>query len=370
MTQNTTLSERLEPCPFCGGAAKLIKDTYGCHLPDEYPEGGRSWVVCPHLGCKSGHKFNTASQAVSAWNRRAPIAPAEPVATDDPLLVSYELLKDREGELISIGMQLEAALRVAREYVRDASALRQKASDDLKTIDEALRKKPHATPAQPSTVTAIKDKDIPALLKAAIVRLERYDAPSRPAMLDLASHLRGVLEIPHEAEEAVRRCASIDSNGYIAEKSAVIAALRAGAINTPPAPSPVTPSRIEMEAEVYREMHALATKTLGYECILTALEDLARLKEAASPVTGALEDGGSTADPQRWVTMDRQGMIETFRGWADVLMVIHDSKVTTTAQSERDKAFWRADALYEAAAEIEEGAFDPVRPVAAQKAEG
>lgn len=84
-------------------------------------------------------------------------------------------------------------------------------------------------------MTQIKNGDLPASLRAAIVALERYDAPSRPAMLQLAAHLRGVLEMPHEAEEAVRRCASLDSNGYITEKAAVIAVLRALHIFSPPA---------------------------------------------------------------------------------------------------------------------------------------
>jgi hypothetical protein len=95
------------------------------------------------------------------------------------------------------------------------------------------------TEARNTPVETVADADIPALLRSAIHALERYDAPSRPAMLQLAAHLRGVLEYPADAEEAVRRCASLDANGYIAEKAAIIAALRARRVvahPTPPAP--------------------------------------------------------------------------------------------------------------------------------------
>lgn len=39
----------------------------------------------------------------------------------------------------------------------------------------------------------------------------------------------------------------------------------------------------ELQARVYREMHELATEHLGYECILTALEDLDRLRGDPKP---------------------------------------------------------------------------------------
>lgn len=83
----------------------------------------------------------------------------------------------------------------------------------------------------------INDAVIPALLRNAIFALERYQAPSRTAMLQLASHLRGVLEYPGDFEDAVRQCASLDANGYIAEKAAIIAALRACRVARDPPPS-------------------------------------------------------------------------------------------------------------------------------------
>lgn len=110
MTDNPNLKPEdralieLKPCPFCGHKPKLIKDTYGCHLPDEYPEGGRTWIVCPNPNCTSGYKFNAQADAAVAWNtraegRRSPggdgeaLAPGEGWARDwltDALAKAYE----------------------------------------------------------------------------------------------------------------------------------------------------------------------------------------------------------------------------------------------------------------------------------------
>lgn len=65
--------------------------------------------------------------------------------------------------------------------------------------------------------------------------------------------------------------------------------------------------------------------------------------------------------PERWQTMDRIGLIEAARKWADQNMAIHDQR-TDLARSQRDAAFYRADALYEFAAHIEDGNFDAARP--------
>lgn len=65
------MADELKPCPFCGHEPKLLKDDYGAHLPDEYPEGGRTWIVCANRHCTSGHKFNTEGSAITAWNTRA-----------------------------------------------------------------------------------------------------------------------------------------------------------------------------------------------------------------------------------------------------------------------------------------------------------
>ena len=65
--------------------------------------------------------------------------------------------------------------------------------------------------------------------------------------------------------------------------------------------------------------------------------------------------------PKRWQPMDRTGLIEAARAWADQNMEIHDKR-TDLAQSLRAAAFYRADALYEFAAHIEDGFFDAARP--------
>lgn len=85
--------------------------------------------------------------------------------------------------------------------------------------------------------------------------------------------------------------------------------------------------------------------------------------EPAVGSTAALagQTKGEPEAPQRWQRMDRTGLIETARAWADRQMVEHDTR-TDLAQSLRDAAFYRADALYEFAAHIEDGNFDAVRP--------
>lgn len=53
------MSEEIKPCPFCGGAAKLVMDT--------------PWwrVYCSVCGASSGG-WLSEHNSVSEWNRRAP----------------------------------------------------------------------------------------------------------------------------------------------------------------------------------------------------------------------------------------------------------------------------------------------------------
>ena len=51
--------KKLLPCPFCGGEAELVGDNY-------------HWVLCK--GCLGGsHAFETAEDAIKAWNTRKPM---------------------------------------------------------------------------------------------------------------------------------------------------------------------------------------------------------------------------------------------------------------------------------------------------------
>lgn len=155
-------------------------------------------------------------------------------------------------------------LRIVRDWLTDISTLdfdavvadggvtaamvvQQEARGMAQRVAKALE------PAPSAPVEAVADADIPALLRSAIHALERYDAPSRPAMLQLAAHLRGVFEYPADAEEAVRRCASLDANGYIAEKAAIIAALRACRVAAHP-----THPAVERLVEALKPFAALA----------------------------------------------------------------------------------------------------------------
>ena len=52
------MTEELKPCPFCGGKAEL----FGTE------ETGVFYVEC--LDCNVNDNFDTAEEAIAAWNRR------------------------------------------------------------------------------------------------------------------------------------------------------------------------------------------------------------------------------------------------------------------------------------------------------------
>lgn len=60
------MSERLKPCPFCGGEAE--RHTIG----DEEPSNrGGDVICCPDCGASSHVEFGRKENLVSLWNRRA-----------------------------------------------------------------------------------------------------------------------------------------------------------------------------------------------------------------------------------------------------------------------------------------------------------
>ena len=51
--------ERLKPCPFCGGEAKIMKMGYP------------HWVYCLECGAKVHGGTSSEKDSIKAWNRRA-----------------------------------------------------------------------------------------------------------------------------------------------------------------------------------------------------------------------------------------------------------------------------------------------------------
>ena len=51
--------EKLKPCPFCGGEAKIMKMGYP------------HWVYCLECGAKVHGGTTSEKDSIKAWNRRA-----------------------------------------------------------------------------------------------------------------------------------------------------------------------------------------------------------------------------------------------------------------------------------------------------------
>jgi Lar family restriction alleviation protein len=62
------MSEKLKPCPFCGGSEILSEGISG--LPFENLP--TSWVICETCGV-STNEFSSSKKAEAAWNLRTPI---------------------------------------------------------------------------------------------------------------------------------------------------------------------------------------------------------------------------------------------------------------------------------------------------------
>lgn len=63
------MSEKLKPCPFCGGEAEII------HI-DEGENAGGSCVCCTQCLASSNVEFEFKENFVSNWNRRTASASA------------------------------------------------------------------------------------------------------------------------------------------------------------------------------------------------------------------------------------------------------------------------------------------------------
>lgn len=134
MTQNPTLSEReaLEPCPFCGSTDVHVEETPGVG----------QYVCCS--SCQAQGPFvariGDPEEAAPPWNRRAPVAPAEPVAEDVSSLIAARCVA-LPGPLIDCPVC--GAVDKERARLEAGGAPLPHCSED-------------ATSAQPSTVTAEK----------------------------------------------------------------------------------------------------------------------------------------------------------------------------------------------------------------------
>ena len=65
----TAMNTRLKPCPFCGGEAAEVY----------FSDGRLHEIICNNMDCHMQVEtlyWSTASEAIAAWNRRAP-APTE-----------------------------------------------------------------------------------------------------------------------------------------------------------------------------------------------------------------------------------------------------------------------------------------------------
>ncbi len=54
------MSEKLKPCPFCGGEVSIVESMHK----------GRYVVRCPNWKCNATYEPDSLSAAIKAWNRR------------------------------------------------------------------------------------------------------------------------------------------------------------------------------------------------------------------------------------------------------------------------------------------------------------
>jgi Lar family restriction alleviation protein len=83
--QATKTSDKLLPCPFCGGGAELLKGL--CEL-DNY-------VMCLKCGCKT-KLYNTKESAIKAWNTRKPMERIVERLEEESVLSEEERERSRE----------------------------------------------------------------------------------------------------------------------------------------------------------------------------------------------------------------------------------------------------------------------------------
>ena len=60
MERKQQIDSGLDPCPFCGGEAKLVSTL-----------GDRYWVGCNNCGAEQGFTSPTEEEAIERWNTRA-----------------------------------------------------------------------------------------------------------------------------------------------------------------------------------------------------------------------------------------------------------------------------------------------------------
>jgi hypothetical protein len=121
--------ETLLPCPFCGGAASSggyqrwsralddtrwangtrIKEAYFCNCP-----------MCGVTNCNGSIGYQTAAEAIAAWNRRA--APAAD-APKKALIAAEQFISGFEGDEMQEG--IDVLLRQIRAAIHQANGAAQ-----------------------------------------------------------------------------------------------------------------------------------------------------------------------------------------------------------------------------------------------------
>ena len=106
MTDTASAAPSLAPCPFCGGAAAFVKHSAGMPRTMGYDQWhGVSCRSCNACVGASDRRFRERSDALAAWNRRAPQPVArEPLTASEveQLLAqwSYDIHGDRARYLV------------------------------------------------------------------------------------------------------------------------------------------------------------------------------------------------------------------------------------------------------------------------------
>jgi len=129
MSKEHTMTEKLKPCPFCGGEAKAITPT----------SGSAPYVLC--VRCHAGGPVSSSStmpEAITAWNTR-PVEPCSECDAVSAAIGGCEFLDPPDGGDVPLSEQvrrMREALTAAASRIEELERAVSKAARMLANPDQ------------------------------------------------------------------------------------------------------------------------------------------------------------------------------------------------------------------------------------------